>query len=379
MSPPPSDRHVSGDDPNSEIHRVFWVHHIRIGFGVFLGETLVVMFYLGVTPHEGHRFALKVIVAAWFALATAGLFGAPALATSHWRALFSASWTIVSVLAVGVVAVLDGGVDSPLLFLLFLPVGFSALAFTPVLAAACGVAALSSTAVVALIDPSVHLSSGDLLLLIGVLVGATILSVAASVNRTYREDHERRLSEQIAVLASTDGLTGCAVHRVFHSRLEEEISRAVRTNRPLSLLMIDVDDFKGVNDTYGHLIGDHVLAAIGGVLRSQTRSFELVGRLGGDEFAVLMPETETSHAIVAGNRFRDESSRVVEVPVTLSIGVSGLDLSMPTAERMLDDADFALYQVKHGGRDGVTQHRPEKSLRTDQIEQPDVSTHQVVL
>ena len=212
MSPPPSDRHVSGDDPNSEIHRVFWVHHIRIGFGVFLGETLVVMFYLGVTPHEGHRFALKVIVAAWFALATAGLFGAPALATSHWRALFSASWTIVSVLAVGVVAVLDGGVDSPLLFLLFLPVGFSALAFTPVLAAACGVAALSSTAVVALIDPSVHLSSGDLLLLIGVLVGATILSVAASVNRTYREDHERRLSEQIAVLASTDGLTGCAVH-----------------------------------------------------------------------------------------------------------------------------------------------------------------------
>jgi diguanylate cyclase (GGDEF)-like protein len=143
--------------------------------------------------------------------------------------------------------------------------------------------------------------------------------------------------------------------------------------------MIDVDDFKGVNDTYGHLIGDHVLAAIGGVLRSQTRSFELVGRLGGDEFAVLMPETETSHAIVAGNRFRDESSRVVEVPVTLSIGVSGLDLSMPTAERMLDDADFALYQVKHGGRDGVTQHRPEKSLRTDQIEQPDVSTHQVVL
>ena len=155
----------------------------------------------------------------------------------------------------------------------------------------------------------------------------------------------------MTILASTDGLTGCAVHRVFHERLEEEIARSVRANRPLSLVMLDVDDFKTVNDTYGHLVGDSVLASIGEVLRAQTRSFELAGRLGGDEFAVLMPDTEPSAAFIAANRLRQESSKVVEVPVTLSIGVSGLDLSTPTAERMIDDADFALYQVKHAGRE----------------------------
>jgi diguanylate cyclase (GGDEF)-like protein len=122
--------------------------------------------------------------------------------------------------------------------------------------------------------------------------------------------------------------------------------------------MIDVDAFKSVNDTYGHLVGDHVLAAIGAVLRTHVRGFDLVGRLGGDEFAVLLPDTEPTAAVATAERIRRETSTMLDVPVTLSIGVSGLDPSTPTAEHLLDDADFALYQVKRAGRDGVTVRGP---------------------
>lgn len=147
-------------------------------------------------------------------------------------------------------------------------------------------------------------------------------------------------------------------HRVFHRHLEEEIGRSVRANRPLSLLLIDVDDFKAMNDSFGHIVGDHVLASIGQVLRTQTPSFEMVGRLGGDEFAVLLPDTQPSETAVVAERLRHEASEAVEFPVTSSIGVSGLDLATPTSERILDDPDFALYQVKHAGRDGVAVRQP---------------------
>jgi diguanylate cyclase (GGDEF)-like protein len=353
---PDDDRETSlplGSDPTAEIHRTFWLRHIRIGFSVFLGETLLVMLYLFTTPGGSHRLLLICIASSWFGFAVAGILAAPRLASLEWRVAFSASWSIASAVAVGLAASLDGGLGSPLLFLLFLPIGFASLAYTPRITFACGASALGTLGVVAAIDPKISISLEYLLVLAGVMVGAAVLSIAASINRTKRELHERMLSEEVALLASTDGLTRCAVHRVFHRRLEEEIGRSVRSNHPLSLMMIDVDDFKAVNDTYGHVVGDHVLASIGWVLCNHTRNFEMVGRLGGDEFAVLLPETDPSAAVIVAERLRHETSKKVEVPVTLSIGVSGVDQATPTAERMLDDADLALYQVKHAGRDGV--------------------------
>ena len=170
--------------PSGEIDRTFWIRHMRTGFGVFLGESLVVMLYLRTTSHGPHRFALEIVVAIWFLLATTGLLAAPPLASTQSRAAFSASWTIASILAVGVVATLDGGVDSPTLLLLFLPVGFAALAFTPVVTTACGVFTLATMAVVAVTDADVHIFHEDAFVMVGVLFGATVLSVAASINRT---------------------------------------------------------------------------------------------------------------------------------------------------------------------------------------------------
>lgn len=162
-------------------------------------------------------------------------------------------------------------------------------------------------------------------------------------------------------MASVDELTGCAVRRVLRQRVEEEIARSLRNGSPLSLLMIDVDQFKSVNDTFGHVVGDHVLAGIGSVLRNNGRAFDLVSRIGGDEFALLLPDTDVPNAVNVAERIQRELPAAVEVPVTLSIGVGGLDRSTPTGEHLMDDADFALYQVKRSGRDSIAIHRSEGS------------------
>jgi diguanylate cyclase (GGDEF)-like protein len=359
--PPPLDL-GSGDDPKTDIHRHFWLRHMRIGFGIFLGETIFVLVYLAITPHGPHRTILWIVAVAWFGCAATNLLLAPRLSSWTRRAQFSAFWNILAAFAVGGVAALDGGLNSPLLLLLFLPAAFAALAFTPPMAAACGVATLASATFVWSTDASLTVSGEYAVMVFAVLSGSCVLSVAASVNRVHRERTEQQLAEKIAELAMTDGLTGCAVHRVFHQRFEQEIARSLRNGHPLSLMMIDVDAFKAVNDTYGHLVGDHVLAGIGTVLRTQTRSFDLVGRLGGDEFAVLMPDTEASAAVALADRIRLEASAGLEVPVTLSIGVSNLDRSEPTVEHMLDEADFSLYQVKRSGRDGVAVRVSDPSL-----------------
>lgn len=342
-----------GDDDDRDAQRGFWLTHMRIGFGIFFLETLVVMAYLGFTPRGPHRPALWIVVSSWLVFAALGLWLAPAVASKPWRATYSVTWTVLSAFAVAWVAILDLGSDSPIVVLLFLPLIYAALMFTPRLAALCGLSALASAALVAMTDGQRAISQERAVMLLAVLTGASVLSVAASINRTRMDRHERWLLATIADLAATDELTGCAVRRVFRQRAEVEVARSRRHDRPLSLMMIDVDRFKAVNDTYGHVVGDHVLAAIGGVLQGNARSSDMVGRLGGDEFALLLPDTEASAAVAVANRIRRDLPGAVEVPVTLSVGVGGLDRSAPTVEQMFDDADLALYEVKRAGRDAV--------------------------
>jgi diguanylate cyclase (GGDEF)-like protein len=341
-------------DVDGEAQRGFWLTHMRIGFGVFLAETLVVLAYLALTPHRPHRAVLLAIVLSWLIVALLGLGVAPFVAAKSWRATYSVIWTVLSASAVGVVALLDRGTESPMLVLLFLPLIYAALMFTPRAAGFCGLSALVVAAVVAVAGRSDSFPFAYGLVLFAVLGGASVLSVTASMNRTRIEQHERTLLATVAEIAATDELTGCATRRIFRQRVEEEIARANRHLVPLSLMMIDVDRFKTTNDTYGHLVGDRVLASLGLVLRRTVRSFDVVGRLGGDEFGVLLPDIEAPAVVDVANRIRRELSSATDVPVTLSIGVSSLDRGAAiTSEQLFDDADFALYQVKRGGRDSV--------------------------
>ena len=342
-----------GATAEADARRRFWITHMRSGFAIFLLEALVVLTYLRVTPHGPHRELLAVIITAWIACAVAGFLLAPTVAARPWRTAYSVSWTLASIVAVGVVAQLDTGANSPILLVLYLPIVYAALLFPPRAALACGLAALGVVVTVAALDPHRAAIEGWTLMLAGSVAGAAALSFLAALNRTRIEQHEDRLLAQLAELAGTDELTGCAVRRVLRQRTAEEIERALRTDGPLSLLMIDVDEFKAVNDNYGHVVGDRVLATIGAVLREHVRPFDVASRLGGDEFAVLLPETDSSGAVrVAERIFRDLSGQT-EIPVTLSVGVSSLDGSMPTIERLFDEADMALYQVKRAGRDAI--------------------------
>ena len=165
-----------------------------------------------------------------------------------------------------------------------------------------------------------------------------------------------RLYEDARKLADRDPLTGFYNHRFLHERMGEEVVRSQRGRRPLSVLMLDLDDFKLVNDTFGHLFGDRVLTWAAEVIRSTLRQSDIAARYGGDEFALILPETDADEARHAAERileaFRQQpfiSEQRGPVPIAASIGVATFPTDGRTGTELIAAADAALYQVKRGG------------------------------
>jgi diguanylate cyclase (GGDEF)-like protein len=168
----------------------------------------------------------------------------------------------------------------------------------------------------------------------------------------------RRLRERQAELerlSSTDTLTGLANRTVFYRRLDEELARARRHGLPLCVLMIDVDHFKTINDTRGHLIGDQVLRELGHALRAALRTGDIPARYGGEEFAVLLPHTVAAEAATVATRLLDAARALgdADAPITLSIGSAELAAG-ETSDSLVGRADAALYASKRSGRDRLT-------------------------
>jgi two-component system, cell cycle response regulator len=166
--------------------------------------------------------------------------------------------------------------------------------------------------------------------------------------------------ERLEHLASHDALTGCLNRRALIEMLEREWDRSVRYSLVLTVLMIDLDHFKQVNDTQGHLAGDSVLRLLGDLLRREVRSVDTVGRYGGEEFVVILPETALHGAVIFAERVRqriqvmDFGNPERPLPVTVSIGVASVpDARATTPETFLALADEALYRAKGDGRNVV--------------------------
>jgi diguanylate cyclase (GGDEF)-like protein/PAS domain S-box-containing protein len=167
-------------------------------------------------------------------------------------------------------------------------------------------------------------------------------------------------NHQLQTLATTDALTGLRNHRAFQERLVEEIMRAERYKTPLSLILLDVDQFKAYNDSFGHPAGDDVLKRLADILREHARTHDLAARYGGEEFILLTPHTDLTGAEVVAERCRHAIERVQWSvrAVTASFGVASLGYGIETGAELIACADHALYAAKAGGRNRVNVYAP---------------------
>ncbi len=213
------------------------------------------------------------------------------------------------------------------------------------------------------------------------LAGTLLLvAIVYAVYNSIREDQRRqdvlelekmellRASDRMRHHAEHDGLTGLWNHRVIVERLGEEMIRSLRDGTPLSVILADVDHFKKVNDTFGHLAGDLVLKEIGTVFMRTLRPYDCVGRYGGEEFLLILPNCGMESALVRGEQLRAavQSARVRDgetlLQVTASFGVASVLASHDDAETVIRAVDAALYRAKNSGRNCVIQAEMDTSI-----------------
>ncbi|MCC6142735.1 MAG: sensor domain-containing diguanylate cyclase [Candidatus Hydrogenedentes bacterium] len=193
-------------------------------------------------------------------------------------------------------------------------------------------------------------------------------AAANALERAHLFDSIQRANARLERLAVTDDLTNLFNHRYLRDRMEEEYQRSMRYRLPLSCMIFDVDDFKKVNDTYGHLHGDRVLQEIARRTAHSVRRSDTVARYGGEEFIVIMPQTNEEGAMTQAERIRQEiAAEPVRagaslIPVTVSVGVAVLNAdTMVDTEALLRAADQALYRSKRNGKNRVTLHKEEST------------------
>ena len=186
---------------------------------------------------------------------------------------------------------------------------------------------------------------------------SALRALAAPAALALAREHARRQADSFAHAAAIDPVSGLFNRRYFQARFEEELQRAWRHHRPVALLMIDIDNFKSINDRFGHLVGDVVIRDAAEILRRSVRVFDVCTRFGGDEFAIVMPDSGQDGAAKIAERIRQriEAHRPSELgstQISVSVGITVSSDEM-SARELVAQADQALYLAKQAGRNQV--------------------------
>jgi len=180
-------------------------------------------------------------------------------------------------------------------------------------------------------------------------------------NAVHKQDLEQANAE-LAILSQTDGLTKLFNRTHWEHCLQAEYKRWSRSQNPSCLVMVDIDHFKNVNDSYGHMVGDEVIRHISGLIREHVRETDVSGRYGGEEFAILLADTTLENGHVFAERLRKEVEEAVvkyndiDLKYTISMGIAEIDETIKTYEAWIECADASLYKSKENGRNQITLH-----------------------
>jgi diguanylate cyclase (GGDEF)-like protein len=263
---------------------------------------------------------------------------------------------VVSIVFVTLVVLLTGGAPSPFFFAFALIVVGAALVVPPPAAVAMAVLAAASYFVAIVVD----FPPGGLDMAAIAIVGVNLLALILLAYVAMVVAREQRRTRRAAVRLSTiDALTGLANRAYLIAAIEREIERGTRYGRGFCLLMADLDNLKGVNDSFGHSAGDRVLAGVADVIRAGVRGIDTAARLGGDEFVVLLPETDPAGAYVVAEKIRQgveampTTERHEHVPVSVSIGLAAWPDDGTRLEQLVDVVDEAMYAAKQHGRNRI--------------------------
>lgn len=206
------------------------------------------------------------------------------------------------------------------------------------------------------------------------LLESIVSHAAVAVER----GENREASETLKKISITDPLTELYNRRFFQERLEEEVQRAERHCQSLSLIMVDIDNFKKLNDTFGHVEGDEVLKSVASDIRRTLRGIDLVSRYGGEEFAIILPMTNSAAARKAAERIRRKIAQRHSPatgnnpgwPLSISLGVATFAPELQTGRALVEAADRALYQAKNSGKNRVVLHAPARQKLVPMIPNP---------
>jgi diguanylate cyclase (GGDEF)-like protein len=294
------------------------------------------MLYVLLTWQRPHRAELTVL----FALATAAgilvsMLPREQLVRSSMREPFFLAWSLLDLTMLLAGTLADGGTASPLALVFFVPVVFSSMSYPLGSVVTVGVLSVLSYLAVALI------AGGSRPAFEAAFAGALVCTSAMSA---WQAENHNRQHRALARVSRTDPLTGCLNRRGFEERAGAQIAAMQRRERSGAVVVLDIDHFKPVNDTYGHAAGDELLRWVADTLEQAVRADDAVGRLGGDEFAVLLAEIDTRHARERAVRLAQALAR--RAPASLGLAVfpdDGEDL-----EQLTRAADMRLYDSRRG-------------------------------